>query len=416
MRVYVETYGCTLNQADSDIIKGILKKQHQVVKKESDADIIILNTCTVKGATENRILERIKKLVEKKKKIVIAGCLSVNEKRIREIASKAPIVWPGALGKILDAVEDSYKGIKSKYEGSDYKNTLPRIFTKPILRIPIQEGCTGNCLFCQTKLARPYLKSYSVGAILKTIKDGIRKGAKEIQLTGMDAGAYGLDIKSNLIELLENILEIKGEFFIRLGMINPNHAKRMKKDLIRIFKNKKMYKFIHLPVQTGSERVCKEMGRPHSVKDFVQMVKEFRKNINGISIATDIIVGYPTENEKDYIKTREMIKKMDLDIVNISKFSPRAGTKAKLMKQLASEIVKSRSRDLSKLFRGMAFKKNIGLAGRKFEVMITEKQRDYTGRNKDYKQVVVKNFNGKKGDKVKVKIFDANYGCLIGKL
>lgn len=412
MKIYIETYGCTLNQADGDLIQGILRKAgHHIVLDLRKADVVVLNTCTVKGATENKILKRLERL--KDRKIIVTGCLSINEKRVKKIKPNLVLLYPGAVREIEKAVQDCYAGKNTTYRNSTEKEDSPRMITSPITRIPIQEGCVGSCYFCQTKFARPKLVSYKKERILEWIKKGIKKGAKEIQVTGMDSGAYGIDRKTNLIELLEEINKIKGDFKVRIGMINPIHVKRMIKRLIKILKKDKFYKFIHMPVQTGSERICKNMNRPHTVKDFSLCVRKIRKEIPQVTISTDIIVGYPNEKEKDFESTKELIKKIKPDVVNISKFTPRPGTKAKNMKQTDSKIVKRRTVELAKLCKRIAYENNSKLIGREYEVVITEKQKDWTGRNKYYKPIVVKKFYGKIGEKIKVKIRRANHSSLI---
>ncbi|MFA5050138.1 MAG: tRNA (N(6)-L-threonylcarbamoyladenosine(37)-C(2))-methylthiotransferase [Candidatus Micrarchaeia archaeon] len=415
MRIYIQTYGCTLNQADSDFIAGALEKEgHCIVSDENKAQIIILNTCTVKGATENKIMERIKSL--KNRKLIIAGCLGVNEKKIRKILPNCVIVYPAGIGSIYDALKDCANKKSATYKISKDKEALPRRLTSPILRVSIQEGCIGNCYFCQTKIARPKLASYNKNRVTEWIKNGINFGAAEIQLTGMDLGAYGLECNKDLIFLLDEIERIEGNFKIRLGMINPIHTKRMIDRLIKKLKGGMLYKFIHIPVQTGSEKVCREMNRTHTVSDFNLCVKKLRKSIPQITIATDIIVGYPTENESDFKKTISMIKRIKPDIVNVSKFTPRDGTFAKNLKQLDSKIIKKRTEIIAKLCRTIAFEKNKKLIGEIYNVLITEKQKDFTGRNENYKQVIVKDFNGHLGEIVKVKIVGANHGSLVSEI
>jgi tRNA A37 methylthiotransferase MiaB len=199
-------------------------------------------------------------------------------------------------------------------------------------------------------------------------------------------------------------------------MANPDHVARMKKEIIGGLKGRRFYKFLHVPVQSGSEKVCKEMNRDHSVKDFVEIVRDFRAEIPEMVIATDIIVGYPTETEEDFEETLRVLNETKADIVNVSKFSPRPGTKAALLKPLGNIEVKRRSTITSALVKKLAAENNRKLVGKTYEVLVTEKQRDYTGRNVDYRQVVVKGFKGKLGDKVNVKINDSNYGCLIGEI
>jgi MiaB-like tRNA modifying enzyme len=417
-KVALETYGCTLNQADSDIIEGTLINKGYEIVSVDEADIIIINTCTVKGPTENRIVERIKSLEIRKRetgspKLVFCGCMAANSEKLRKL-SDAPIVWPGALANIGEAVEDALCGQVTEYKDLEAKDDLARIFTKPIMRIGIAEGCTSNCHFCQTKLARPGLKSLNPQRILQIARESIDRGAKEIQLTAMDTGAYGLDLGYPLPALLKCVDEIEGNFFVRLGMINPDHVKRLMPDLIESMKGKHIYKFLHIPVQSGSEKVCKEMGRKHTVEDFVNILEQFRAEIPDITIATDIIVGYPTETEGDFEHTLKLLEQIRPDVVNLSKFSARPGTAAKELAQLHNDEIKRRSVKATEFVRKVLANRNDEYVGKEMDVLITEKQRDFTGRTPNYKQVVVRDFVGELGARIKVEITDANHGSLFG--
>ena len=413
-RVFIETYGCTLNQADSDIIKAIL--QHELVESEKDADVIILNTCTVKGTTENRILDRMKSLG---KPFVVAGCLSANEKRIRDFAPNAPIMGTSSLSSVNDAINDALAGKPTVYKRAETKEHLPKIMSAPVMRVPINDGCLSSCNFCQTKLARPFLRSFSPKKVVRWINDSVRQGAREIQLTSMDSGAYGHDIRTNLAELLgciadDDSSDAQTGYLVRLGMINPDHARRFLPDLTRILKHDKFYKFLHIPVQSGSEKVVREMNRDHSVRDFIEIADALRKEIPEITIATDIIVGYPTETEEDYQKTLQLLQQTKPEIINLSKFSPRPGTRARELPQLLTEEIKRRSKQATELILGINRETRKALIGNTYRVLITESSPDYKGRNINYLQVVLKDFRGNLGESVDVRINDANHNSLFG--
>ncbi len=416
--IAIETYGCTMNQADSDTLEAILTGLgYRVLGRggTDGADVLILNTCTVKGPTENRILARIKKLESLGKKLVVAGCMAANAERLRRLTD-SPIVWPGALHRIGDAVEDALCGQATEYRGISPKDGLPFILTKPIMRLAIAEGCTGMCAYCQTKLARPGLRSMGPQAVLSRVKEGVRQGAKEVQITAMDTGAYGLDIQTDLPSLLRCVNGMENDFMVRLGMINPDHALRMKDALLGEFKGPKMYKFLHIPVQSGSERVVKDMGRKHTVADFESVVADFRRNIPGMTVATDVIVGYPTESEDDFQDTVELLRRVKPDVTNLSKFSPRPGTRAKGLKQLDTREIKRRSLEASALVRRICTESNRVMVGRAFDVLITEKKRDFKGRTPGYRQVVVKGFEGELGQRLKMRIIRANHNSLFGEV
>ena len=211
--------------------------------------------------------------------------------------------------------------------------------------------CLGDCSFCITKLAKGNLQSFPKEDIINEIKKRIEEGYKRINLTSTDNGCYGLDINTSLVSLLKNITEIPGDFKIRIGMINPNYAKLYLNDLIKIYKSDKIIKFLHIPVQSGSNKILKDMNRKYKVQDFINVVSKFRKNILGINISTDIIVGYPTESEEDFEETLNLVKKIKPEVLNISKFTSRPGTKASRLKQLKTEEIKRRSVILTNLYK-----------------------------------------------------------------
>ncbi len=406
MKVYFETYGCTLNRADTDLMKGLVKNRGwRVVERPEGADVIVLNTCTVKSRTENKIISRIEKL--KEKKVVIAGCMSVIEERVRKAKKDVVILPAQSAGMINSAIELAGKGGYGNI-GGGMKWGEGREYSSPILRIALQEGCLGNCYFCQTKFARPKLMSYPKEWIMEQVKEGILRGAKEIQLTGMDTGAYGIERREKLGDLLKKILSTEGDFMVRLGMLNPIHAYEMKNEIRGILKHKKFYGFIHIPVQSGSPKVLKEMNRRHGIKEFIESAREFRKE--GAIISTDIIAGYPTETEEDFEKTKEMLLKMKPDIINVSGFASRKGTRAAGMDKLPTQIIKKRTRELSKLVKEITKENNEKFIGKEMDVLITEKGK---GRSREYKQVVAE---GKLGEWIRVRIKDANHGSLFGEL
>ncbi len=421
MRVHISTYGCTLNQADSDIMVASLPPRHSLAESERCCDVVVINTCTVKGATENRILERLKGLVSSGKPFVVAGCFSASVPRVRKFFPGAPILSPSALGRIADAVDDAAAGRATHYESKEPKGSPPKLLTAPICRIPINDGCVSQCHFCQTRLARPFLRSYPPRTVLGWVDDAVRMGAREIQLTSQDSGAYGLDIKSGLLPLLAAVSDTRrsgapeGGFLVRLGMINPEHAKRMLPGIIQALLSPRFYRFLHVPVQTGSEKVCREMNRSHSVADFREIVSALRNAVPDVSVATDIIVGYPTETEADFEETLALLRDTEPETINISKFSPRPGTAAKALKQLPNGEVKRRSEVASALAREITAKRRRAYVGRRMRVLLTENERDFKGRAPNYLQVVVKDFPGKAGEFADVDIFDANHGSLFGR-
>lgn len=417
--VFTRTWGCTLNQSDSDAMRALLERQGwRFATSEARADIVILNTCTVKGATENKILAHLRKLAANGKPIVVAGCLSANAGKIRKVAPHAPIVEAGATMCISKALECALKKQGALFSGFWNKTALPRAHSGLIARIPIQEGCASRCAFCQTKIARPRLFSYPPTAVLRMVEEAVASGAKEIQLTGMDTGAYGLENGNDLVSLLRQVVKARGHFRVRLGMINPQHAKRMQQGLLGVFKNRKMFKFLHIPVQTGSEKVCREMRRMHTVSDFEKVVRAFREEIPEITIATDVIVGYPTESDADYELTLRMLGRVRPDIVNLSKFTPRDGTEAKKLRQLDSGIIKRRAVQAHRLIRRITRENAQEFLGRQMRALIVEEGKggQVKGRTGNYRQVVLRAGKGLLGKEAIGTVRRASHSSLFMEL
>jgi len=237
-------------------------------------------------------------------------------------------------------------------EEKEHKINIPRIRKeKDTARIVIQEGCLNKCSFCATKLARGNLKSYRIGDIKREVEKSIKEGCKKVYLTGQDLGCYGFDLKTNLPELLDELTKIEGEFMIRVGMMNPWHVIKILDSLIESYKNPKIMKFLHLPVQSGSEEVLKHMRRIHTVDTFKTIIKKFREEIPNVDIDSDIIVGYPKESEKDFNQTLSLIKEIKPNVLNISRFAARPGTEAYNLKRLPTQEVKRRSVLADKIFK-----------------------------------------------------------------
>jgi len=348
MKIYIETYGCAANQADSDMMKELLK-EHEFVS-EQKADVIIVNTCGVKGSTENKIVDRLKKL--KGKKVVVAGCLpKIIEKKLRKEFPGFSFIGPDQVTDIEEIIVDVNKG-KQIIRLSGKPGQLVCLHNpKKIQPIMICKGCLGACAYCAAKNARGHLYSFPAEDIVRAVKCAVDNGAETILITAQDTGTYGLDIGTNIPALLKEVIEIPGEFKIRVGMMNPTYAIKFLNELIEVYKNSKIIKFIHVPVQAGSDSVLKLMNRRYKVADFKKIVKEFRKAIPEITISTDIICGFPGETEEDFQKTIELIKEVKPEVINISKFYLRPGTKAAEMKQLNSSVIKERSRKISALMK-----------------------------------------------------------------
>ncbi|MGB9675110.1 MAG: tRNA (N(6)-L-threonylcarbamoyladenosine(37)-C(2))-methylthiotransferase [Candidatus Nanoarchaeia archaeon] len=424
MKICIKTWGCSANQSDSEMLAGTLKAAgHSIVSKPEKADIIILNTCIVKNRVEVDEIKEVKKF-ERIKPIIVTGCMAQatqiiqTYKKYLQNVSLLGIWDQSEIARAVESVKSGKRVVWISKKPYEKLCSLKIRKNKTIEICQIATGCLSNCSFCATKFAKGNLFSFSKEKILSQIKSALAEGCKEIWLTAQDCGAYGLDCGTNLPELLQEISNLKGEFFVRVGMANPQWIKKYKKELIECFKKEKIFKFLHIPVQSGSNSVLKAMLRGYKVSDFKEIISAFKKEIPNITISTDIICGYPTETERDWKSTIKLIKWLKPDVINISQFWPRQGTLAAKLPQLPGEIKKARSRELTKLYDKIALERNKAWLGWKGKVLIDEigPKGGFIARNYAYKPIVLNCSDVKPGMFVKCKIIEAKSKYLIGKL
>jgi MiaB-like tRNA modifying enzyme len=324
---------------------------------------------------------------------------------------------PNSIGKTLQIIDSTLAG-KRQVELADTditKTGLPKVRLNPAVGIvEIASGCMSECTFCQTKLAKGDLKSYRIGDIIRQVSSEIDDGCKEIWLTSTDNGCYGLDIGTTLPELVSQVAQIPKEFMVRVGMMNPMYMPKIKIDLLESFESNKVFKFLHVPVQAGSDRILNDMKRGHTAGTFKDVVKKFRAKFPKFTISTDIIVGFPTETDEDFEETIKLLKETEPDIVNLSRYSQRPGTKAAKMKQIGVAEVKHRSKQIFDLVNKTVLQNNKKWVGWEGEVLFDE-QADgaVRGRNFAYKPVFVDE-PAKIGQKAQVKITRATSHGLYG--
>ncbi|MCO6040770.1 tRNA (N(6)-L-threonylcarbamoyladenosine(37)-C(2))-methylthiotransferase [Thermococcus alcaliphilus] len=422
MRVHIETYGCTRNKADAEIMEALLLKAGYEIADLDSAEYVVVNTCAVKDPTEKHMSKRIKELIDSGKKVIVTGCLPhVNPDAIDERASG--ILGVKSIDRIVEAIQLAEKGeklisVEGWKERSIDKLELPRIWKGGVVFVvPISEGCLNACTYCATRFARGVLKSYKPELIVKWVKDAVAKGYKEIQLSSEDTGCYGFDIGTNLARLLDEITTIEGDFRVRVGMMNPNNAIKILDELIEVYKDEKIYKFLHLPVQSGDNEILRKMGRTYTVEEFEEIVKEFRKHIKDLNLNTDIIVGFPGESEEAFQNTVELVKRIKPDKINVSRFSPRPGTlAAKMEGQIVGWKVKERSRYLHRLRLAISYEINKRYIGREVEVLTHSpgEKGGIEGRTMNYKDIILP--DAPLGEFVRVKVTKATSTYLMGEV
>ncbi|MEM5766455.1 MAG: tRNA (N(6)-L-threonylcarbamoyladenosine(37)-C(2))-methylthiotransferase [Candidatus Aenigmatarchaeota archaeon] len=419
-KVYLEVYGCSSNLADFEAAFGLLKQAGFKIASEKESDLIIIFTCVVKQPTFNKMIHKIKEFSKLGKPLIVAGCMAKTDvKMIEKINPRASLLAPDNIEKIVEVVNATLLGKRIVFtqDLNKPKLDLPKCRRNPLVAIvQIGRGCTSNCSYCYEPY-RSKLFSYPLEGIVKEVKRALADGCKEIWLTSLDCGCYGLDIGTNLAELLEEICNIKGKFFVRVGMTNPLHTKKILKKLIVAYQDEKIFKFLHLPLQSGSDRILKLMKRGYEIKDFLKIVKKFRRAFSQLTLSTDIIVGFPGETEEDFLATSRVLREVKPDIVNLSKFGMRRGTEATKMEQLEKKILKIRSLKLSEIIKKISLEKNKSWIGWKGEALVDEigKGKSFVARNFAYKPIVLKTKEKIFGKFVEVEVKEARENFLLGK-
>lgn len=418
-KIYVEAHGCSASYSDSEIISGILLNGgHSLAADESESDGSVLVTCSVKDATADKMIHRIKSLSGKP--LVVAGCLPKAERStVEKFAVGAGMMGPDSLGGTLRVVESALSGTKVvdlEGHGTD-KPALPRVrLNSAISIVQIASGCMSECSFCQTKLSKGGLSSYRPGDVVRQVRRDVLDGCGEVWLSSTDNGCYGMDIGTDLPALVNAVVDAPGDFMVRVGMLNPMYVPRMRDRLVKSYGSPKVYKFLHVPVQSGSDNILAGMRRGHTAQTFRRTVRAFRERFPRVTISTDVIVGFPTETTEDFEETMSLIRETRPDMVNLSRYGARPGTEAATMDQLDVFEVKRRSRLVHELVTQVSLESNREWIGWRGEVFFAESTPDgVRGRNFAYRPIHVADVVGI-GQKRRVLVTGATPHGLSGEL
>ncbi len=381
MRILVEAYGCTLNRGEAgEFTNGFLGMGHDLAGNEDDADAFVIFTCDVIETTERHMLKRVREFARSPEKpLLVCGCLpNICPERILKVAPHAALFGPATQSQALKRLcGDS-----------------PRIRGLPCAAVgmlPIATGCIGSCAYCITKTARGGLRSRAPDELAERLATMVNSGAAEVQICAQDTAAYGLDIGIGLDSLIQRLEAIDGDFMMRIGMMNPANVKVSLEGIVRAFESPKVFKFLHLPVQSGSDAVLERMGRRHTAGDFRKIVATFREKFPGMALSTDIIIGFPGEAEEDFRASMELMREVKPDIINITRFSSRPGTEAHNMTpKVPGWKAKDRSREMTKLRFEITSGNYAGMKGKAVKAMATERRKPGTTflRTVDYRPVV----------------------------
>lgn len=421
MKVYIDSYGCTFNKADAQIMAGVLHENDiDLVDNVDDADVIIVNTCYVKLPTENKVVYKIQKLQENypDKKIIVGGCMvEIDPEKLDSIGPNCSWIGPHQLNKTADVVKQTYCGdvIRECGFSKDSKVGVPKVTDDSLIHIiQICEGCLGACSFCCTRFARGALNSYPIEDIVAEAKDAIENGACEIQLTAQDTAAFGRDTGEKLSDLIKEVANLEGDFRVRVGMMHPKNILNDVDEIIDAIKEPKVYNFIHLPIQSGSDKVLKEMRRGHNVNQYLEIVNKFKSEIPDLTLATDIIVGYPTETDDDFMKTVDLLNQVKPSLIHLSKYQHRKGAISSSLKEIPHAVMKERSKFLSQIKGDITKRENEELLGSYQNSLVVEKgsKGGFIAKTDSYIPVIVDNVS--LGTFVRVKITEATSTYLKG--
>jgi threonylcarbamoyladenosine tRNA methylthiotransferase CDKAL1 len=369
--VFIETYGCRYNFGDTAKLVEILRHHGgTIVENPDEADAIIINTCTVVGPTERRMLRRLAAFRDEN--LYVTGCMSrVQREAILAVCSPI-IIHP-------ETIHDLYRFVGTVAGGG-------------VGVVQLAHGCTGKCTYCITRLARGPLKSFPAKEILAQVRAFVQAGAYEIQLTAQDVSSWGVDTGHSLPELLAALDEIPGHHRIRVGMMNPATVKGQTGDLVDAFSGDHFYKFIHLPVQSGSDAVLIRMGRGYTVAEFEEIVRLFRKRYPGITVATDMIVGFCGETAADFSASLALIRRVKPSKVNVTRYSRRPFTPLAREKDYPDHVKKERSRTMNSVAEEVYASLNAAQLGKTLPFMVTETHRkgSVMARSPEYTGIMIR--------------------------
>jgi tRNA-2-methylthio-N6-dimethylallyladenosine synthase len=436
-KIFTETYGCQMNFADTDIVVSILKDYNYIATSEiADADVIFLNTCSIRDHAEQRVLNRLQAIRSLKKKkpgllIGILGCMAerLKEELLKERNFIDLIVGPDAyrdLPHLLDVASSGQKGINVLLSAEETYGDIHPVRTNPdkiTAFISIMRGCVNYCSYCVVPYTRGKERSRDPKTIIAEAKDLFISGYREVTLLGQNVNSYlwaedGTEI--NFTVLLENVAQINSELRVRFA---TSHPKDLPDELLyTIARNENICRCIHLPLQSGSNRILKLMNRKYNREYYLNRIDAIRQIIPDCSITTDIIAGFCAETEEDHQETLEIMKTAGFDYAFMFKYSERPGTPAaeKLNDTVPEEIKSRRLKEIIDLQQTLSLKNNKKDVGKTFNVLIEKHSKRsanfLSGRNSQNKMVVFPAAERVPGQYATVVIKRCTAATLIGEL
>jgi tRNA-2-methylthio-N6-dimethylallyladenosine synthase len=432
MKVFLETYGCQMNEYDSQLVRSILEKEHfEFVSDELTADIVLLNTCAVREHAHRRVYGRVHNIRHARGKdspvmIGILGCMATNLRQdlLEDRSLKIDLIaGPDSYKRLAQLIhEASHQGQKSYdvtlSEFETYSDIQPIRADGVNAWIAIMRGCNNFCTFCVVPYTRGRERSRCVKNVVEEVRHLVTEGFKQVTLLGQNVNSYRYD-DYDFADLLDEVSCVKGIERIRFTSPHPKDFPDRLLDLMTV--NPKICKHIHLPLQAGNNRVLQMMNRTYTKEEFLELTDKIRTKIPNIALTTDIIVGFPTETDEEFEDTIKVIGQVQFDSSFSFKYSERQGTIAakKYPDDVPEGVKTQRIMRLNQVQNEITFKKNQAHIGEIHEILIEPATQDKpspnaVGRTDTNKLVILSNNDHKIGDMVKVKITHATPHALKG--
>lgn len=436
MNCLIVTYGCQMNVHESEKIAGILREKgyETQVKTPEEADIIVFNTCCIRENAENHAFGNIgnlKKLKKKNKNLIIAvgGCMAQEEGKAELLRQKFPfldIIFGthnlSELGELIDRVRSSRKKqvslLQERKETED--GIVPVRTSYPNAWVNITYGCNNFCTYCIVPYVRGRERSRRAEDVIAEVRSLVAEGYKEITLLGQNVNSYNSDGRGGMSfpQLLDACARIEGKFRLRFM---TSHPKDFTRELCLVMKkHDKICKLLHLPVQSGSSRILSLMNRRYTREQYLQEIEMLRTEIPDCEVTTDIIVGFPTETEEEFLETLSLVTEADFASAFTFVYSPRTGTKAAQMEgQIPEDVQKDRIMRLVDAVNENTRRHSVGYEGRTTEILCEdydEKKGLYLGRNEQGRMGYFASEKNVIGEFVTLKVERANGVSLYGRL
>ena len=394
---YIITIGCHMNQADSERIESFLSEnKYQALDNYIKADLVILTTCGIRQAAEDRVYGLVNQIrkTNPKVKIVITGCLANREDVQKRLKGKVDLFMPiNELPNLLVLLNNiNHQSSNSQTElrrlsGEKYLGITPKYYSSFTAYVPIGNGCNNFCSYCVVPYARGREVYRTTSDIIKEVESLLAKGYKEIVLIAQNVNSYRSG-RTDFPLLLKKISSLSGDFWLRFF---SSHPKDFSDELIRVMSaSDKICHHLHLAVQSGDDDILQAMNRRYKAEHFISLIEKIRQAKPGIAISTDVIVGFPGETKKQFQNTAKLFKKLKFDMAYISQYSPRPGTVAWKMKDNVSELEKKeRELILENILRQTSLKINQDYIGRVLKVLVDHKTKKgiYQGKTSSFKSV-----------------------------